>query len=141
MRSMRTITAIALFLSSTALLFAMEITIASFTAKSDGKDITLRWESTKETQVLHYEVLRSMQNTNDYKTIATVAAKGSSSYTFIDEDAYMKGNGGTTTNGTLYSYRLRIVGDSGTTLSDPISVTHNVSSVRRTWGMIKEMFR
>lgn len=139
---MRTLTAIALFLASAVLLFAMEITIASFTAKSDGKDITLRWESTKEVQVLQYEVLRSTQNSNDYKTIATLPAKGASSlYTFIDEDAYMKGNGGTQTEGTVYSYRLKIVGDKGVTLSDPISVTHNVSSVRRTWGMIKEMFR
>lgn len=139
---MRTLTAIALFFSSAALLFAMEITIASFTAKSDGKDITLRWESSKEIQVLQYEVLRSTQNSNDYKTIATIPAKGSSSlYMYIDEDAYMKGDGSTKTEGTLYSYRLKVVGDKGTTFSDPISVTHNVSSVRRTWGMIKEMFR
>jgi hypothetical protein len=40
------------------------------------------------------------------------------------------------------SYRLRIVRDDQSAgYSNTVTVTHSVSGIKRTWGMIKEMFR
>lgn len=133
---------IVLCLFCTAVLFAMEVGVSSFTAKSNGTDITLNWESSREVELQSYEIQRSTQSQGDFKSVATISAKGiASRYEFVDENAYMKGGSGSTTEGTVYYYRLKMSGNGKTTLSDPITVTHNVSSVRRTWGMIKEMFR
>lgn len=138
---MKKFTAIALFLVCTVAVFAMEVDLASFTARSNGANITLEWESARESQVSHYEILRSTQNQNDYRYVATITAKGAASrYSFVDENAYMKGDKPETA-GTLYMYKLKMVGSQKVAYSDAVSVTHNVSSVRRTWGMIKEMFR
>ncbi len=138
---MKKLTAIALFLFCTVALLAMEVDITSFTARSNGSNITLDWESSREMQIDHYEILRSTQNQNDYRYVATVTAKGSPSrYSFVDENAYMKGDQPEVT-GTVYTYKLKMVGNNKTIYSDAVSVTHSVSSVRRTWGMIKEMFR
>jgi len=53
----------------------------------------------------------------------------------LDETAFR-------TTGTFYKYRITAVYSSGAR-SDPyeIGVSHTVSSVRRTWGSIKAMFR
>jgi hypothetical protein len=41
-----------------------------------------------------------------------------------------------------YSYRLKIIFSDNTYIySDIALVKHKPSSIRRTWGMIKEMFR
>ena len=41
-----------------------------------------------------------------------------------------------------YSYRLKVFFKDHTyKYSDEINVTHKTSSIRRTWGMIKEMFK
>ena len=138
---MKRLTGILLFFFCTVVLLAMEVDIVSFTARSNGSEITLEWESSREMQINHYEILRSTQHQNDYRYVATVTAKGSPSrYSFVDENAYMKGEK-PEVSGTLYSYKLKMVGNNRTIYSDAVSVTHNVSSVRRTWGMIKEMFR
>lgn len=138
---MKKLTAIALFLFCTVALFAMEVDLTSFTARSNGSNITLEWDSSREMQISHYEILRSTENQNDFKYVATVTAKGSPShYSFVDENAYMKGER-PEVSGTVYSYKLKMVNGNKVAYSDPVSVTHSVSSVRRTWGMIKEMFR
>jgi hypothetical protein len=37
---------------------------------------------------------------------------------------------------------LRAIGyDNSSSVSNSVSVAHSISGIRRTWGMIKEMFR
>ena len=57
-------------------------------------------------------------------------------YEYVDETAYKS-------SGTLYYYRIAIVDNSGqTTYSNSVPVLHdNISSVKKTWGSIKALFR
>ncbi|HRI31471.1 MAG TPA: hypothetical protein PLI74_01830 [Candidatus Kapabacteria bacterium] len=120
---------------------AAEASLDYFTAKSDGRSITVQWRSAVENNVRSYEIERS----NDGKTfryLKAITATGSNSeYRFSDEEVFMKGDGENTLSSS-YSYRLRIIGkDNTVTYSNQTNVSHAVSGVRRTWGMIKEMFR
>lgn len=136
-------TILALLLSVTSL-FAAEISLDYFTAKSDGKSITVSWKSSTERNISRYEIERAGSDFA-FKPIAQIDAKGTAaSYTYTDEDAFMKlnDNNPTLTQQTKYTYRLKYVGsDNSANYSSPINVSHSVSGVRRTWGMIKEMFR
>ncbi len=120
---------------------AAEASLDYFTAKSDGRSITVQWRSAVENNIRSYEVERS----NDGKTfryLKAINATGSNSeYRFSDEEVFMKGDGESGLSSS-YSYRLRIIGkDNTVTYSNQTNVSHAVSGVRRTWGMIKEMFR
>lgn len=120
---------------------AAEASLDYFTAKSDGRSITVQWRSAVENNIRSYEVERS----NDGKTfryLKAINATGSNSeYRFSDEEVFMKGDGESALSSS-YSYRLRIIGkDNSVTYSNQTNVSHAVSGVRRTWGMIKEMFR
>ena len=122
--------------------------IETIVARSDGRAITVEWRTSKETDVAMYEIERSPVNQADFKKIGSVPARNiPQSYRFIDETAlaaYSSGSSGgaSVQGGAVYVYRLKII-DTGdkATYSNTISVTHTISSVRRTWGMIKEMFR
>ena len=92
-------------------------------------------EFISEPNVQNYEILRGPDK-DILNFLNTVKSKGSNStYTFVDESAYKTSN-------SFYAYGLVIVYTDGTK-SDPmrISVTHGVSSVKRTWGSIKALFR
>ncbi len=119
--------------------------IENLLARSDGRAITVEWRTSKETDIAIYEVERSPVNQTDFKKIGSVAARNTpQSYRFVDETAlasYTSG-GASVQSGAVYVYRLKIIDTSDRiTYSSTISVTHTISSVRRTWGMIKEMFR
>jgi hypothetical protein len=66
-----------------------------------------------------------------------VQPKGSNSlYTYVDRSAYKDTE-------SVYVYRLKILEASSgpSSYSNEITVSHSVSSVKRTWGSIKAMFR
>ncbi len=126
------------------LLYAADSILSSFTAKSNGEEIRVEWSSMEESNLLHYELERS--NGDDaFKRIATEKAKGNPShYKYIDDEALAKnqGNDDSPMSKNLYSYRLKIVyQNKKPEYSDKVYVVHEISSINRTWGMIKEMFR
>lgn len=132
-----------LFASSVILALAATFSIDSFSARSDGKNITIEFRTGKEADIAKFEIERSISTLSpDYKSISTLEARNMPNvYKFVDENAYMR-SGSTSTAGNIYLYRIKITGNDGSIqYSAPVSVTHNVSSVRRTWGMIKDMFR
>lgn len=134
--------AIVLFFAAVALI-AGETILESFTAKSDGKVITVEWKSTVENNINRYEVERSNSDDN-FIYVTSIDARGyPSNYKYIDEEAFMRGgDSDTPLFKNLYYYRIKIVKNDGTYVySNTINVTHYISSIRRTWGMIKEMFR
>ena len=88
-----------------------------------------------ENDVLEYILLRGADR-NNMVEIATIKPKGSNSdYKFTDENAYKSTE-------SFYVYRLKIV-DSNLqeSFSHIVSVSHYPSSVKRTWGSIKALFR
>lgn len=121
--------------------------IDSFSARPDGDGITLEWHSQIETGITSYTVQRSdVQSPDDFQTAGNVAATGSSSYyKFHDSPvgaAPLAGqNGNMRTLSDAFRYRLQINLSSGdVSYSQTVNVTKPSSGVRRTWGMIKEMF-
>jgi hypothetical protein len=128
------------------LLLSAQAVIESFVARSDGRVVTVEWRTSRENDLAVYEIERSPVNQNDFKKIGTLQARNTpQSYRFIDETALASApsqGGASVQSGGVYVYRLKIIETSDkASYSNTISVTHTVSSVRRTWGMIKEMFR
>ncbi len=108
-----------------------------FQGRSEGDNVVLEWKTRTESNVRSFEVVRRAGASGEYVTIATVEPRGgNSTYQYIDRSAYKE-------SGTTYTYRLKISdhGSSQVSWSSEVSVSPNVSSVKRTWGSIKAMFR
>ena len=107
-----------------------------FQGRSDGNNIILEWRTRSESGMLAFEVQRKAGYNGEFLSIGTVEPKGSNSYyTYTDRSAFKSSL-------NVYVYRLKIVDGSTTaSFSNEYTVSHNVSSVKRTWGSIKAMFR
>lgn len=133
---------IAIMVLASMSIIAAEISFDHMTAKSDGKVITVEWRPSIEKGVRSYELERS--STGDgFRSIANIEPKGAqTTYRFVDENALMKGGNNERILGKMYSYRIKVIAfDNSVSYSNIVSVSHSVSGIRRTWGMIKEMFR
>lgn len=128
---------LAIFFLTLGSVFSEEIVKnGSFQAHSDGANIILRWLTEKESNVEKFQVERRIGVDGSFLSIGTVDPKGPSLYEFIDYSAFRKAT-------NIYQYRIKIVFSDGrqSQYVGPISVTHSVSGVRKTWGSIKAMFR
>ena len=105
---------------------------------SNGTNITVRWQSEDESGVIGYEVARKSGTVSTFIVLSpSLQTKGSgASYEFVDETAFR-------VTDSFYQYRITAIYSDGHRSPDPsyVTVTHSVSSVRRTWGSIKAMFR
>lgn len=119
---------------STALFGGATISQEGVQARSDGTNVIISWSAIEEVNLRHYVVQRRTFN-GDFMDIEIVEQNSSRYYEYIDEAAYK-------TSDTIYIYRIKIVDNDDTTTYTPgVSVHHNVSSVKRTWGSIKALFR
>lgn len=133
------------FLASVMAIWASSSVIQNFTAESNGDSITIRWTSSDEEGVKRYELERST-STHAFDRVSDFIAKGTpSSYSYVDNEAFMKdsdANNNEFMSQKTYNYRLKVVFNNNKfSYSDVTTVQHKPSSIRRTWGMIKEMFR
>ncbi|MGD8306785.1 MAG: hypothetical protein PVF17_09040, partial [Ignavibacteria bacterium] len=106
-----------------------------FHVRSDGEDVRLEWKTSEEVNLQNFIIQRKNIN-SPYTEITTIVPKGDNSiYTYLDESAYKP-------NDLVFIYRLKIMENDGTeSYSSEVTVSHNVSGVKRTWGSIKAMFR
>ena len=118
-----------------AIAFAGAVKDNSLSASSNGTNILVRWISDDESGVAYYELERKAGN-GQFVWLTRINPIGSnSSYSYTDESAFKLTD-------NIYQYRVRVYFSDGTSVVyGPIAVSHNVSSVRRTWGSIKAMFR
>jgi len=109
----------------------------TFSANSNGDNIVVRWLSEQEAGVVRYELERKAGVNGQFFLLVQISPKGdNSSYDYVDDAAFRL------TTETLYQYRIKVVFADGSSLYfGPISVSHTVSNVRKTWGSIKAMFR
>jgi hypothetical protein len=105
-------------------------------ATSDGVDVTIRWMTEDESGVAVFEIERRGGTDGEFMSIGHLDPKGPSLYEFVDNSAFMK-------TGSLYQYRIRVSFTNGQApfYTNPLTISHTVSGVRRTWGSIKAMFR
>jgi hypothetical protein len=126
----------ALMLIITSVALSGVIRDGTMQARSDGSNVTIQWGTTEELSIKEFVIERRSGTVGEFIDIAVVAKKGSNSfYEYIDKSAFK-------TTGSIYQYRIRSVYFTGDTeYSTIITVSHNVSSVKRTWGSLKAMFR
>ncbi len=134
---LRTLNFILILLAVVAAQIVASATLVMFNAHSEGDNIVLAWQTAEESGTREFIVQRRTID-GPFFDIDRVKARGSNSfYTYTDEDVFSKEN-------YLYVYRLKIIDYNPNvppTYSEEVSVSHNVSSVRRTWGSIKALFR
>jgi hypothetical protein len=106
-----------------------------FHGHSEGDNVRLEWRTGEEINVQQFLLERKTPQ-SPFVELAKINPKGSNSfYYFLDEAAYK-------TEDLIFIYRLKIVDvDGATSHSSEVTVSHNVSGVKRTWGSIKAMFR
>jgi hypothetical protein len=106
-----------------------------FTAQSEGENVKIEWKTGEEANVNHFSIQRKTPQTS-FAEITIVQPKGSNSlYSYLDQSIYK-------TNDVVFTYRLIIVNnDMGTSSSPMVTVSPNISGIKRTWGSIKAMFR
>jgi hypothetical protein len=124
--------------------YAVSSTISTFRAFSNGSNITVEWRTSDENNLKQFELQRSNNNAAFKKVKLFDASGKAADYKYLDEDALLKQGEDTpeTQSGKIYSYRIKLIYANGSEeLSEAISVTHQTNSIRRTWGMIKELFR
>ena len=116
--------------------------VVDFLATSDGTTITLKWKSTDERAVAHYEIERSSPN-QPWTLVKVQETKGTGyQYVYNDDDAFMKKGSTGLLQNTVFNYRIKILKfDNTFEYTNDITVIHSVSGIKRTWGMIKEMFK
>jgi len=129
----RSITAILLIFIIQNLLLA-NAEILEFRAEPSPNQITLAWKTGQEDNISIFHVERSANN-EDFLKIGEVSPRGNnSSYEFIDDSISRTKN--------IYYFRIKVVNNDGTfQYSESLPVIPNVSSTKRTWGMIKALFR
>lgn len=128
-------------------LISQDVQFDYFKAKSLGDDVILEWSMKDELNIDHFKLQKKIVNGNSSKFIylsGRIDAEGNGThYRHTDEDSfYSKQNKDKVQHENVKSYRIEATLENGSKVySEEAFVTHNVSSVRKTWGMLKEMFR
>jgi len=141
--SMRKGYIILFIIATTIIVFAQDTILSSFTAKSDGINVTLRWSTKEEAGISHFEIERSVDN-KTFKYLGTKKSHGfASTYTFTDDNVFNKEDSPDhNLSSNSFIYRIKIVKkDNRYDYSNTVNVVHKISGIQKTWGMIKEMFR
>ena len=119
--------------------FAVNNIFRSIKAESVGEEISIEWKTNGEGIFHTFEIERRSNEVTKYRRIGSVIAKSNGdSYLFMDNGAFFR-----TTADKEFTYRIKAIGAGGLEqYSPPVTVSHKVvSSVKRSWGMIKELFR
>jgi hypothetical protein len=106
-----------------------------FHARSEGENVKLEWKTSEESNLKNFVIERKTQQSS-YVDISSILPKGNNSfYSYVDASVYKSSD-------YVFTYRLRIVdADQKISYSSEVSVSPNISGVKRTWGSIKAMFR
>lgn len=103
-------------------------------ASHDGGHVVLQWQSTDESNVSRYDIERKDGADGVFRYLDKKSPEGNGSvYVFDDFSAFR-------TTGSFYQYRVTAYFNNGNP-PVPYYTQLTVSSVRRTWGSIKAMFR
>jgi hypothetical protein len=126
-------------------LFAVSLGLQNFTANAEGANISIRFVSQNETGISSFQLERAKENSQNFVLIKELTPKGNfQSYLYLDEGPFLKKSKFEESKNSedIYVYRVKAVYQDGSiALSDNANITHKTSSVNKTWGMIKEMFR
>lgn len=128
---------LAVLLCSFAVAFADELGVSLnyFRAGYEGTDVRVEWEVNSESSVSSFEVYRKLSGETNFRRINEIAVTGTRRYAVLDTDLRTVPN----RTGTI-TYKLTVETSTGDQ-SFTTAFINNPSSVERSWGSIKSMFR
>jgi hypothetical protein len=112
---------------------AQGVLLNYFTVSSNGSDVVLEWEVQDEAAVQEFRLFRRINSEPTGAHVVTIKPNGLLSYQHLDDGIFKD-------NGQVITYELQIV-TTVRTDSYQASLSHNPTSIQRTWGSIKAMFR
>ena len=133
---------ISFFLIAAVTLLASSLDFSRINARPEGDNVVVEWILGSEAKVKSFELYRA--NNGIFTKIADKDAKGdNTSYKHVDVEAFIKNVKNAQVQEKIdLKYKIKVRYENGTSEdSEEIQISHNVSSVKRTWGMIKELFR
>ena len=110
-----------------------QFSVQSFNLVSEATDVRLQWKVASEEGLSEFRIYRKIGDQGSFDAIATLSANGSLSYEYLDENVFK-------VEAKIVTYMLRVI-KNGRDYDFYSSVTHSPTSVQRTWGSIKSMFR
>ncbi|MDO7850177.1 hypothetical protein [Hymenobacter convexus] len=122
---------------------AMAASLTVFTAAYDSSRVRIDWEVNSETDVTGFDLARKGSNETSYSAVTSVTPNGQRRYTYYDANVFRTATGGAPTPaqvGGPFTYRLTIHSPGGDQ-SFLTVLAGTPSSVQRSWGTIKSMFR
>lgn len=123
-----------LFIILSAIISYAGAELLKFSARSQNGNVVVSWQTLTESNLNHFVVERKTVN-GSFMELGNVSPRSDKNYEYVDQSAFK-------TSDQLYVYRLKIVDNDGSvSYSEEKAVAHNVSSVKRTWGSIKALFR
>lgn len=130
---MKKIAVFVILLLFVSLAFA-DAVITEWKAEPAQGKIILQWKTSKEENVQKFIVERSADNRH-FSEIGSVNARGAGfQYQFVDDNLGRFNS--------VFYYRLKIINSNGNMqYTDSLPVIPNVSSISRSWGSIKALFR
>jgi hypothetical protein len=124
------IVALVLFTST---LKAQNLTLNYFHASPDGSDVVVAWEVPSEAGITDFRIWRKVNDETQYVYLDHVLPTGALRYQFQDYTIFKD-------EAKTISYKLQVC-QNGAVFTYYTDITHNPTSVQRTWGSIKAMFR
>ncbi|MBF9141406.1 hypothetical protein [Hymenobacter properus] len=122
---------------------AVAASLSLFTASYDSARVRIDWEVNTEADVTSFDLARKTSTETSYSALTNVTPNGQRRYTFYDANVFRTASGGAPTpalGGGPVTYRLTIHGPGGDQ-SFLTVLAGTPSSVQRSWGTIKSMFR
>jgi hypothetical protein len=112
---------------------AQTLTLSYFNASPDGTDVLVSFEVPSEAGVTNFKLWRKIGNEPDYSFLTHMAPTGNMRYTYLDYTIFKD-------EAKQISYKLQVY-QNGAVFTYYTNILHNPTSVQRTWGSIKAMFR
>jgi hypothetical protein len=140
---MKRIVLLLVVISAFAIAIAGDSILDSFKATNSSDIVNIEWRTNSESGVSYFEIERLAAS--GFIAIGNQKANGkASNYKFTDADCFTKDSQGSLQSSSVATYRLKIIYSSNSrppTYSDEVPVVRNVNSIKRTLGMLKEMFK
>jgi hypothetical protein len=112
--------------------------LQTFTARPDADRVVVEWQTGTEQGLVRFDIERASRGSDKFEVVGTKNSQGSYTFYQFDDTNVM----GKSAADNTYQYRLHMINTDGSTAySKVINVSQGFSSVKRTWGQIKEMFR
>ncbi|MDP5169753.1 MAG: hypothetical protein NWR72_05880 [Bacteroidia bacterium] len=121
-------------ISGARVAYAQTILLNYFNISPDGSDVVLEWDIQSETNVKEYRIFRRLNNEPLQAHLATISPNGLGKYQYLDDDMFK-------TESEVIHYELQVVMVNNEVHQFQATLSHNPTSVQRTWGSIKSMFR